>query len=213
MIEILAARADIQFIGPAVSAQRSAVDPEGDVTHQANIARALYGVDGTGVKVGVLSDSVTYLATAQSNGSLPAVTVLAGQSGTNDMRVVGEGTALLEIVHAIAPGAQLVFRDRVRRGSQFAQNIRDLATAGCNIIVDDLMYQDESPFQDGIVAQAIDAVATNGVLYFSATAIRAISTAAIPLRGRVISRMAAPPRGWSEAKAATSTVSARRTTI
>ncbi len=168
VIEILAARADIQFIGPAVGAQRSAVDPEGDVTHQANIARALYGVNGTGVKVGVLSDSVTYLATVQSNGSLPAVTVLAGQSGTNDMGVVGEGTALLEIVHTIAPGAQLYFATGFAGEANFAQNIQNLAAAGCTIIVDDLLYEDESPFQDGIVAQAIDAVSTNGVLYFSA---------------------------------------------
>ena len=29
-----------------------------------------------------------------------------------------------------------------------AQNIRDLRTAGCDIIIDDLTYPNESPFQD-----------------------------------------------------------------
>ena len=43
-----------------------------------------------------------------------------------------------------------VLRDRpAHRSPQFAQNIRDLRTAGCDIIVDDVFYYAESPFQDG----------------------------------------------------------------
>src|SRR5439155_13699340 len=38
----------------------------------------------------------------------------------------------------------------------------------CDIIVDDIGYSDESPFQDGLVAQAVNAVTAGGALYFSA---------------------------------------------
>jgi hypothetical protein len=57
------------------------------------------------VKVGVLSDSIDHLAQAQSSGALGPVTVLPGQGGSGE----GEGTAMLGIVHAMAPGAQLFF--------------------------------------------------------------------------------------------------------
>ena len=54
---------------------------EGDVTHKANVGRAAFGANGTGVKIGVLSDGVSSLAAAQATGDLPAVTVLPGQTG------------------------------------------------------------------------------------------------------------------------------------
>src|SRR5262249_42901028 len=121
-----------------------AVTSQGDVTHKAATARATYGVDGTGVKVGVISDGVTSLAASQASGDLGPVTVLPGQTGSGD-----EGTAMLEIVHDLAPGAQLFFATADPTPAQFAQNIRDLRTAGCSVIVDDVGYFVETPFQDG----------------------------------------------------------------
>ena len=64
---------------------------EGDVAHLAFAARTAFGADGTGVKIGVLSDGVVNLATSQASGDLGPVTVLPGQTGTGD-----EGTAILE---------------------------------------------------------------------------------------------------------------------
>ena len=164
-IELLAARTDVKFVQPAVRAMNNAVDSEGDSTHQANTARATFGVNGTGVKVGVLSTSVDYLTTSQIAG---LVTVLPGQSG---MPGSGEGTAMLEIVHDLAPGAQLFFASGSSASTseaQFAANIQALRfTYACDIIVDDITYTDESPFQDGIVAQAVNAVTASGGLYFS----------------------------------------------
>ena len=52
---------------------------------------------------------------------------------------------MLEIVHDLAPGAQLCFATADPDEAQFAQNILDLAAAGCNVIVDDVIYLDESP--------------------------------------------------------------------
>src|ERR1043166_6257562 len=166
-IEALAARADIDFIRPAVRAMThtGSVTSEGDVTHRALQARQFFGVDGGGVKVGVLSDSVDFLAQSQSTGDLTSdVTVLPGQSGVPGS---GEGTAMLEIVHDLAPGSKLYFATAFISEARFAQNILDLRSAGCDIIVDDVFYFDESPFQDGIVAQAVNSVTASGALFFS----------------------------------------------
>src|SRR5207249_592096 len=99
---------DVTFIRPAVKALTNAgrVTSEGDVAHRANEARVSFNVTGAGVKVAVLSDSVDHLETSQASGDLGAVTVLAGQSG---VPATGEGTAMLEIVHDVAPGAELYY--------------------------------------------------------------------------------------------------------
>ena len=55
------------FVGP---------DFSGDVAHQANVARANSGFDGTGVKIGVLSNGVDSLAIEKAGGRLPAVQVM-----------------------------------------------------------------------------------------------------------------------------------------
>ncbi|HSL80223.1 MAG TPA: S8 family serine peptidase, partial [Pseudolabrys sp.] len=147
---------------------------EGDITHRANTARGTFHVDGTGIKIGVLSDGVTALATSQALGDLGPVTVLPGQAGSGN-----EGTAMLEIIHDLAPGAQLFFATAFGGITSFAQNIRDLRTAGCDIIVDDVFYFVETPFQDGqapgivsntnggVVIQAVNDVTAAGALYFS----------------------------------------------
>ncbi len=165
---LLAARASRTSLAPASNVS------EGDITHRAAEARNFYGVDGTGIKIGVLSDGVDSLSMLQASGDLPAVTVLPGQDGTGD-----EGSAMLEIVHDLAPGAQLFFATAFTSISSFAQNILDLRTAGCNIIVDDVFYFAESPFQDGqaasvvstndagLITQAVNTVTAAGALYFS----------------------------------------------
>src|SRR5262245_35825629 len=147
---------------------------EGDVTHRASTARGAFNVDGTGVKIGVLSDGVTNLAASQALGDLGPVTVLPGRSGAGD-----EGTAMLEIIHDVAPGAQLFFATAFGGITSFAQNIRALRAAGCDIIVDDVFYFVETPFQDGqapgvasntnggVVIQAVNDVTASGAPYFS----------------------------------------------
>lgn len=138
---------------------------EGDVAHGADTARTTFGVDGSGVRACAMSDSVDALAALQASGDLPAgVTVLAGQSGNPG---TSEGTALLEIIHDMAPGAELFFATGSGGQGQMAQNILDLAAAGCDVIVDDVLYLAEAVFQDGIVAQAVEEVVADGVTYFT----------------------------------------------
>jgi len=73
---------------------------------------------------------------------------------------------MLEIVHDLAPGAQLYFATALGSEANFANNIQQLQAAGCKHYVDDELYNDESPFQDGIVAKAVNAVTANGFIFF-----------------------------------------------
>ncbi|RYF71086.1 MAG: hypothetical protein EOO39_14575, partial [Cytophagaceae bacterium] len=79
-----------------------------------------------------------------------------------------EGRAMVELVHDVAPDAAVAFNTANRGQAGFAKGIRDLAAAGCNVIVDDVIYFAEPFFQDGIIAQAVDEVkTTKNVSYFS----------------------------------------------
>ena len=140
------------FMGP---------DTPGDVAHGANVVRNAYGYDGTGISIGVLSDGTNSLAAEQAAGRLPAVRII--QSGNGE-----EGTALLEIVYSIAPGANLLFATATGGQANMARNIQALADAGCKIIIDDWTYFGEGVFQDDIVSKKVNAVSAAGVLYFTA---------------------------------------------
>ena len=68
-----------------------------------------------------------------------------------------EGTAMLEIVHDLAPGAKLYFATAADSDASFAANILALRnTYGCDVIVDDVTYTNEGAFQDGMIAQAVN---------------------------------------------------------
>ncbi|MBC6476840.1 MAG: S8 family serine peptidase [Hormoscilla sp. GM7CHS1pb] len=136
-------------------------------------ARKKFGVDGTGITIGVLSDSYNTSLTARNNasddiasGDLPAgIKVL--KDGISPSTDIDEGRAMLQLIHDIAPGADLVFHTAFDGKKDFAKGIRALAAAGADIIVDDVLDFTEPMFQDGPVAQAVDEVVANGVAYFS----------------------------------------------
>lgn len=148
---------------------------QGDRAQYTDLVRRVFQVDGSGIKVGVLSDSYNYLGGAAASvaaGDLPGpgnpngyedpVDVLA-DNGTTD-----EGRAMLEVIHDIAPGAELAFSTAKGGSAAFAQNIINLArVANCNIIVDDIIYKSSPFFQDGIAAKAVDSVRAMGVTYFT----------------------------------------------
>jgi subtilisin-like proprotein convertase family protein len=143
--------------------QQGATVSEGDTAHAADLARARHLVTGTGVKLCALSDGVRSLAASQAAGELPAVDVLPGQAGSGD-----EGTAMLQILHDLAPKAALGFATAFTSDASFAENIRALRfQAACDVIVDDVIYFNEHPFQDGPIARSVDAVTADGALYFS----------------------------------------------
>jgi hypothetical protein len=113
-------------------------------------------------------------ATDISTGALPSgVNVLAEANclnyGAPSQAPFGdEGRAMLQIVHDIAPDASLAFYTAENSEASFASGIGKLAAAGAKIIADDVGYFDEPYFQDGLIAQAVDAAEAQGVAYFSA---------------------------------------------
>ena len=118
-----------------------------------------------------------FLATAAddiSSGDLPAtVNILKDADCPNygaptQLPFGDEGRAMMQIVHDVAPGAALAFYTAEGGEADYASGIGKLATAGAKVIVDDVGYFDEPFFQDGLIAQAVDAVNAQGVAYFSA---------------------------------------------
>ena len=159
------------------------VTTEGDAILNADVTRQQFGLDGTGVRIGVISDGIkgifaTGCTTCSgaangpiATGDLPASTgirttagVLTSSSGgitgrsfqTNgDLEGLpppspacafpgagAEGTALLEIAHDLAPGAQLSFANGDTDLS-FMQAVNALAASN-DIVVDDVGFYGEA---------------------------------------------------------------------
>lgn len=156
---------------------------EGDTQLRASAARNNFEVDGSGVTVGVLSDtfdeSGMHLISADDDiesGDLPGpgnpcnrttpVNVIAeGETAGS----VDEGRAMLQIVHDLAPGAELAFATAYGGVFEFADNIRNLQqSANADVIVDDIVYHVEPFFQAGPVDVAIRNVVDDGAAYFTA---------------------------------------------
>ena len=145
------------------------ITTEGDGIHRANLIRNFGGIFGRGVKVGVISDGVDARRTSQASNDLPdSIEVDPNTPGRDD-----EGTALLEIVHDLAPNAELAFSGP-HTSLEMARSILWLANEafdgeGADIIVDDLSFYFEPYFEDGLIARAAaDAVAGGAVFVSSA---------------------------------------------
>lgn len=150
---------------------------EGDAILRADLVRNL-GVDGTGVKVGIISDGANNWPTARASGDLPAAGITtygtcAPQPANLQMCTFGltcnEGTAMAEIVHDIAPGAQIAVAAGIDSSLTFINRINQLVNNfGADIIVDDLGFFGEPFFADGDIAQAVAAVKNQVVFVSSA---------------------------------------------
>ena len=132
------------------------------------------GVSASGLNGYASNGFTATYSTDQSTDAVPAgVNVLNEASCLNydapeQLPFSDEGRAILQIVHSVAPDAKLAFYTAVNTEADFASGIVALANAGAKVIDDDVGYADEPFFQDGLVAQAINQVASQGVAYFSA---------------------------------------------
>jgi hypothetical protein len=156
-------------------------------------ARATFGVDGSGIRIGVLSDSFdcsmpftgipfTSAADDVNNNDLPVVQVLKDLSATRSPDCSDEGRAMLQLIHDVAPASPLSFYTAFVSDADFAAGIRALANAGAKVVVDDISYFNQPFFQDGIIAQAVDEVTARGVSYFSSAGNAARDSYAAPFR-------------------------------
>ncbi|MFO0784075.1 MAG: S8 family serine peptidase [Phycisphaerales bacterium] len=127
--------------------------------------------DGDGVKVGVLSDGISDAPSAVATGDLPQAAngQPAIQYHPTFFQEANEGTAMLEIVHDVAPKAALAFAGPISN-TEMVEAIQWMTdTAHCQVICDDLGFRGEPWFADGPVAlAAADAVNSAGVVYVSA---------------------------------------------
>jgi hypothetical protein len=145
--------------------------------------QAQYGLDGTGLTIGVISDSydrggdkvATDAAQDVLAGALPGpgnpcgyTTPVGPILEENATMFTDEGRAMAQVVHGIAPGARLMFATDGATQTEFADNIKTLVENGADVIVDDVVQFTEPWFQQGVVAQKIAEVRAEGVLYVAA---------------------------------------------
>ncbi len=148
------------------------VTTQGDASMRSDEARTTFGVDGDGQTVGILSDSFaceigtsTTYADDIASGDLPAgIPILDDYNASN---CIDEGRGMAQLIHDVAPGANLAFHTAFEGQASFAQGIVDLADVGATVIVDDVGYATEPFYADGIIAQAVDEVDARGIPYFS----------------------------------------------
>jgi hypothetical protein len=172
----------------------------GSVTSQAMTqlrvaaARGTFGARGAGQTIGVISDSfdtateaigggpvATEAAADETSNDLPGpASTCSGQQVPVNVVVEGpaestdEGRAMLQVIHDLAPHANLAFATAYSTELQFARNVERLAEpvaaggGGANVIVDDVGYFAEPFYQDGPVAVAIRKVTAAGVTYLTA---------------------------------------------
>jgi hypothetical protein len=177
-LDRIAASNLVTKIAPIVGAivHAGAVTTEGVAAHRVDRVSEQLGVTGKRARIGVISDGIAHIDSPASTGDIPV-----DAEGNADVDLCplndndgDEGTAMLEIVHDIAPAAKLAFcpafSDAGEQG--LADAVTWLATKafngkGAQIIVDDVGYLTEPFFQDGVIARAVDAAAKDGVIYFS----------------------------------------------
>lgn len=178
-IDDLAALGNLNFARPAYSTSfAGSVQSQNVFSGNADVVQNNYGLDGTGVKIGFISDSFNtatlttggaaltiHYAEDIASGDLPAGVEVLLDSTLAANR--DEGRAMMQLAYDIAPGATLSFHTAQGGQAVFAAGIKALADAGAQIIVDDIIYYAEPMFQDGIIAQAVDTVTAGGVQYFS----------------------------------------------
>lgn len=104
------------------------------ILHTRRLLRA--GDQGQGVRVGVISNGVSFYATLARQGILPRVSMYGGNASHGD-----EGDWMLQIVHRIAPRARLAFCPGGPAKQTVACARTLLRTFHADIIVDDINPQ------------------------------------------------------------------------
>jgi hypothetical protein len=201
--------ANTQGVGSVILQLRpihSAVTAQGVNQHRVNHINSFYNAgvalnwDGTGMQIGVLSDSFDSQPSIDGGFTTAAADVasqdLPGTGNvTNSQPVIvlqdfisppfatNEGRGMCQIVYDMAPKARIGFATADTGELGFANNIRALGgLAGFtypdaiqqgfkgDVVCDDVSYLDEPMFQDGIIAQGVNDVVAAGVTYCSSAA-------------------------------------------
>ncbi len=136
---------------------------EGDAIQLTNELRVL-GLDGASVKVGVISDGFNGWTLSRDSGDLPSDVTTFGACEPREADLenclqanqCSEGTAMAEIIHDIAPQADLAIGAGLGSSLEFIDRVRELVDDfGADVVVDDLGFFAEPYYEDGPIAQAV----------------------------------------------------------
>jgi len=113
------------------------------------------GINGGGVKVGVQSGGISNVKVIQQRSELPAVQVVLPADGAA-APAGDEGTALLEEIHAVAPGASLAYCGPATY-VEYTSCLSQMISAGASILVDDIIFpQQDLLSSDSSEVQAVE---------------------------------------------------------
>jgi hypothetical protein len=184
-IEEIAQWSEIRTIRPMTGGvtNTGSATTEGDSIHHAINVRTDLNVLGDSINVGVISDGCVNWLASQASGDLPAGFGPSNYTfgGINRRGWGDEGTAMMEIIHDLAPNATLFFYGALydtfgnsRNSAAMIEGIHLLVTEKkCKIIVDDLTWFDQPMFEDRdaataqFVAAASQWAIDTGVVYIS----------------------------------------------
>ncbi|MBX2838314.1 MAG: S8 family serine peptidase [Gammaproteobacteria bacterium] len=161
--------------------RQGSVTSQGFTAMHVGVANTESSLDGTGITVGVISDSYNCYAISddpqklqrtaeldKASGDIPSDSYALEEANNCSFRT-DEGRALMQIIHDIAPKTKLVF---LAGGNGIAPVVNGIARLineiRVDIIVDDTAIGSETYFQDGLIAQAIDSAVQQGVTYITA---------------------------------------------
>lgn len=144
-----------------------------------DLQAAPYNLGGTGIKIGIISDSWNCYSTTgrtptaaqdAATGDVPnSVNVIADWDdfGGDCNDVSDEIRAMLQVVYDIAPNATYAVASNGQTKVDMATVIDDLVTWGADVIANDVQFITEAMFQDDIITQAIDDAYAQGVAFFT----------------------------------------------
>ena len=110
---------------------------EGDAALRADQLRSTRGLGGDGVRVGVIADGIDGITQSQASGDAPQISPQQAFS-SRGIADGAEGTAMIEIVHDLAPGASIGFANAAT-DLDMMEAVNFLA-ANSDIVVDDLGF-------------------------------------------------------------------------
>ena len=118
-------------------AQSGAVVTEGDSLLRVTAAREQLGLTGEGVRIGVVSSGILGLEASQASGDAPPLVEQRAFAAAG-LQVDAEGTAIIEIIHDLAPGADILFANAAT-DLEMMQAV-DFLAARVDVLVDDLAF-------------------------------------------------------------------------
>ncbi|MCU7922946.1 MAG: S8 family serine peptidase [Candidatus Thiodiazotropha sp. (ex Dulcina madagascariensis)] len=151
--------------------EHGSVTSKGSRAMKSDLARQYFGVDGSGVTIGIISDSYNCLGGAskdKQSEDLPEQ-IVSVEDALDCTGKTDEGRALMQIIHDVAPGAGLIFQSGANGLANTANAILALAfDYKADIIVDDQKSLSANFFQEDALSQAVGKAVRAGVVYVTA---------------------------------------------